>query len=484
LTLKKHRSILAAFILVTFVLVVRWDSSVASEHQPNVLLRIEIADEAQLERFAALKIPVYAHLWNESGEPYLLVGPNREQQIQIEREGFSARVLDSNPQGAYYYLVFKPYPDFQFGMPSGIVTLDVTPDHVLIRTSPADVEELAKSGFEISRLWLEPLVLPTYNAELEKLSAVTYDAAIQTMIDQVNSTTAYNYVGNLSGAWQIRVNGNPYTLSTRYSYAEIPIKKATRFVYEHLTGLGLYTYYDHYSLYGVELRSVIAEQPGVTDPDCIVLMVGHLDSISPDPYNNAPGADDNASGSAGVLIGADILHQYQFACTIRYILFTGEEQGYWGSKAYADDVYGAGENVVAVVNLDMLGYNGDQAKVIELHTRPGNAGDSSIATLFKGVIQTYGINLTTQILEDGLSFSDHSPFWNKGYSAILCIEDWYGDHTPYYHSTSDRLNTLDLSYLRNYIKAAVGSVAHLAIPIEPTPEPVVTFYFPLLFNSE
>ncbi len=484
MTLNKHRKIITGFILLTFGLVLGWDSSLASEHQPAALLRIEITSDGELERFAALNIPIYAQLWDGQGGPYLLAGPNFEQQIQIERFGFPSRVLDSNPQDAVYYLVFSPHLDSQFQMPEGVVVLDVAQRHLLIRAFPGDAEDLAKFGFEIRRLWLDPLVLPTYSASLQKLAAVTPDPYIQSMIDQVKSSTAYTYVGNLSGEWQIKVNGNPYTLSTRYSLAEIPIKKATRFVYEHFTGLGLNTYYDHFYYYGTELRSVIAEQPGVTDPDCIVLLVGHLDSISPNPYNLAPGADDNASGSTGVLIGADIVHQYQFACTIRYILFTGEEQGYWGSKAYADDVYAAGENVVAVVNLDMLGYNSDPYEVIELHTRPGNAGDLSIASLFKGVIQVYDLNLTTQILDDGLSFSDHSPFWGKGYSAILCIEDWYGDRTPYYHSTSDSLSSLDLSYLTDYIRAAVGSTAHLAGPIPPEPVDPVVFYFPLVFKSE
>jgi hypothetical protein len=352
----------------------------------------------------------------------------------------------------------------------------------LIRALPAQAEELSQSGFEIRHLWLDRLVLPVTAPKLQSMVAVAPDPAIQNMVHQISSTTAYNYVGNLSGAWSVLVNDNPYTIATRYSYAQIPIKKATRFVYEHFTGLGLTTYYDFYFLYGVELRNVIAEQPGVTNPDCIVLLTGHLDSISNDPYNLAPGADDNASGSAGVLLAADVLHQYPFECTIRYVLFTGEEQGYWGSKAYADDVYAADENIIAVVNLDMLGYNSDPYEVIELHTRPGNSGDLAIANLFKGVIQAYDLNLTTQILDDGLSFSDHSPFWSKGYSAILCIEDWYGDRTPDYHRTTDRLSTLDISYLRDYIRAAVGTVAHLATPVPP--EPASLFYFPLVYKSD
>ena len=297
------------------------------------------------------------------------------------------------------------------------------------------------------------------------------------MIDQVQADTAYDYIGDLSGEWSVTINGSPYKILTRYSYAEIPIKKATRFAYEHFTGLGLYSYYDHYYLGGNERRSVIAEQPGLVDPDCIVLLVGHLDSISQAPYNIAPGADDNASGSAGVLIAADILHNYNFGCTIRYILFTGEEQGYYGSEAYAADMYAAGENITAVVNLDMLGYNSDSCPVIELHTRPSNAGDLAIANLFVDVIAAYNINLTPQIVADGLSWSDHSPFWDYGYSAILSMED-FSDFTPYYHSTNDKLNTIDPYYLADFIKAALGTTAHLAGPFSP-----YLNYLPVIFNS-
>ena len=309
------------------------------------------------------------------------------------------------------------------------------------------------------------------------------------MIDQVDPGKAYNYIGDLSGEWDIIVNDRWYNFYSRYSFDAVPIKLATKFVYEHFVNLGLTTWFDHYTLSGIELRHVIAEQPGLTDPDCVVLLVGHLDStVYGSSINNipssAPGADDNASGSTGVMIAADILHQYDFACTIRYITFTGEEQvvhyGYFGSKFYAEEVAANGENITAVINLDMIGYDGNADKIIELHTRPGNGGDLAIANTFKSVIQTYDINLTTQIVEDGLSWSDHDSFWDEGYHAILAMED-YQDLTPYYHSTGDRLSTIQTTYLTKFIKAAVGTTAHLAVPIPPFVE---RQYIPVVIRSE
>jgi Zn-dependent M28 family amino/carboxypeptidase len=276
----------------------------------------------------------------------------------------------------------------------------------------------------------------------------------------------------------VQVNDNPYTFATRYSRAEIPIKKATKFVQEHFLGLGLTAFFSTFFIDSetVELRNVIANQPGVTDPDCIVMLVGHLDNTSQIPHSLAPGADDNASGIAGVLVGADILSQFKFACTIRYAAFTGEEQGLLGSQDYASEVYAAGENVVAVVNLDMIAYNSDIYEIIELHTRPGNSGDLAIANLFKNVVQAYDINLTPHIEQDALSFSDHSSFWDYGYSAILGIED-FDDFTPYYHTTGDRLSTLDSVYMADFIRAAVGTVAHLAVPVQ-----FEDMYLPMIFK--
>jgi hypothetical protein len=495
LKLKTIKYPLTVFALLALSLFLGRHPGLAAEVPPKVLLRVDIEDDSQLASFEGFDIPIYAQLWDERGGMYLLADVDAEQRSRLDRAGFSSSILDADSRAAVYYLVYTPHPvDQSQILESDGVILVSTSRYLLVRFQSSDIPGLPVFPFKMQRLTPYHLSIRAGETAAGFSAAITPDPAVQVMMEAVSTSTAHDYVGDLSGEWPITVNGNPYTILTRYSYDEIPIKKATKFVFEHFTALGLVVDFDDYTLKGVPLRHVIAEQPGSSNPECIVLIVGHLDDTvgGSSLYNlpsYAPGADDNASGSAGVLISADVLHQHQFACTIRYILFTGEEQiadpdiYTFASSEYVQQIHNDGDNVIAVINLDMIGYNSDQYERIELHTRYNNSGDLAIANVFKNVIQAYGINLTPQIVQDNLSWSDHKSFWDYGYSAVLAMEDWE-DFTPFYHSTGDQLGTLDVGYMRDFIRAAVGSVAHLAGYIPPQPEPAAVLFFPLLLRSE
>ena len=281
---------------------------------------------------------------------------------------------------------------------------------------------------------------------------------------QVISAFLSLYDGNLSGENQVAIGGQPYTINTRYSYSGTPIQKATQFVYEHFQNLGLQVEYHNYNWGGYNWRNVVATKPGLTDPDDIYIVCAHLDDTSNDRYNYAPGADDNASGVVGVMIAADILSQYDFDSTIRFIAFTGEEQGLRGSHYYALDAYHDSDNILGVLNLDMIAYDSDAQPIIELHAGTG-AGSIAIANLFADVVSTYSIDLVPQIITAGSTDrSDHASFWDYGYNAILGIED-FDDFTPYYHTTNDQLSTLNIPYFTEFVKASVGTVASMSSPL-------------------
>ena len=86
---------------------------------------------------------------------------------------------------------------------------------------------------------------------------------------------------------------------------------------------------------------MIGQITGETPLSPIFLIGAHLDDMPVGP--TAPGADDNASGSAAVLVAADILSQYQWGCTLRFAFWTGEEQGLLGSAAYAQRSHDSGK---------------------------------------------------------------------------------------------------------------------------------------------
>lgn len=107
-----------------------------------------------------------------------------------------------------------------------------------------------------------------------------------------------------------------------------------------------------------EVVSVVALQRGTIDPNRMIFMSGDIDSRVSDVMNataDSPGANDNASGVAGVLEAARVLSQHEFAGTIGYLALSGEEQGLYGGKIVAAHAEEQGWNVVGVLNNDMIG---------------------------------------------------------------------------------------------------------------------------------
>jgi Zn-dependent M28 family amino/carboxypeptidase len=108
----------------------------------------------------------------------------------------------------------------------------------------------------------------------------------------------------------------------------------------------------------VEVVNVIAIQRGTADPNRFVVMSGDIDSrVSDvmDATSDAPGANDNASGVAGVLEAARVLSKYEFEGSIMYAQLSGEEQGLFGGKILADYAKEQGWKIKGVLNNDMIG---------------------------------------------------------------------------------------------------------------------------------
>jgi Peptidase family M28 len=113
------------------------------------------------------------------------------------------------------------------------------------------------------------------------------------------------------------------------------------------------------TLNGSASRNVIADKPGsVTGTRNVVLVTAHLDSINlrGGPAASAPGADDNGSGSAGLLAMARAFQDHRGMHDLRFVLFGGEEQGLFGSKQYVAGLSASERATIqAVINMDMIG---------------------------------------------------------------------------------------------------------------------------------
>jgi hypothetical protein len=428
-----------------------------ADEQPGgtSLVLVPITYPGRAAEAAAAGLVPYQEYFGSDGR-YLLAGMPSGVDVP-----FPVRVLDPSTAGAAYYSVYsppqRPHPDW-----AGYGELLINEGtRTLLRTTESNAELLAEQGVELARIKTAPMALaPPAPRGLEVLpAALTPDPAIQDMIDRVSSATVVNYTAQLSGEKPAIIGGQPYTITTRHTSSGTPIQKATHFVGEHLAGLGYTVEYQQWL--DATNPNVIGERTGQANPGDIFLMGGHLDDM---PGNGvAPGADDNASGSVGALIMADIASEYDWGCTLRFVFWTGEEQGMEGSDAYASRAKGRNENIRGYLNLDMISYNSSDPRELNLFTRSTVSGSEEIADLFVDVVSTYDLDLVpVKYVNDFTGdYSDNSSFWRQGYPAILAIEDDHGDFNPAYHTANDRLAGADLDYYTEFVKAAVGTFAHM-----------------------
>jgi photosystem II stability/assembly factor-like uncharacterized protein len=208
--------------------------------------------------------------------------------------------------------------------------------------------------------------------------------------------------------------------------------------------------------------NVVATITGSVNPTYEYLITAHYDDVSQTAMTYAPGADDNASGTAAVLKAASIMKDYNFQNTVKFVCFPAEEQGLIGSYMYAGKANSRGDNIRGVLNFDMISYDGNHDGHIEVHT---DSNSMYLANLFINTISDYGLGFTTNkiIINTGNDYSDHASFWEYNYKAILGIEDDY-DFNPYYHTTGDKVSAFDTTYFRKYCQAGLAALATLAIP--------------------
>ncbi len=205
-------------------------------------------------------------------------------------------------------------------------------------------------------------------------------------------------------------------------------------------------------------KNLIFRHKGIISPEQRVVLCAHYDSYNwKDPYNIAPGADDNATGVAGVLACAGALAGSMTDYTIEFILFDGEEKGLLGSKFFVENIDTAAV-YRGVFNLDMLGrdYSGDGWAV-------GIAGrDEANDSVLSRKLTESALILNLNIKPEYLSFSpasDHQSFWQlDDVPAVLLIEGGFRDN-PYIHLSQDRVEHIDFEYLKECVQVSLAAVA-------------------------
>lgn len=253
---------------------------------------------------------------------------------------------------------------------------------------------------------------------------------IQLRVDEVDRERWFGVLEQLAS----------YDRSSRRS----DIANARDWLLGKFSSLGLQTSTHAFTMPGtvaVPQVNVVGTLTGQTLPNEWIIVGAHYDSIQTNAGATAaaPGAEDNASGCAAVVEMAEVFTRFPPNRTMIFVCFSGEEQGLYGSAAYAQTLQTAGTlgNVKLALIMDMIGYSADSQLDVLLET---SSALSAVFPQFQGAVADYASELAPHTSTNPFG-SDHMPFINRNVPSLLVIEYDYDDY-PGYHRTDDLPTTI------------------------------------------
>jgi len=430
------------------------------------LLRIERAGAEDRDRLIAMGV----NLVSETSTCYLAVGDPATVAERASRLGLATAVVDPEMREGTAYAIAGPRPG------TDLEDLQVCGDILwfedgwaLLRAASFDREAcFASPGWFLRPLTMQGLhprrPAPAEYADLAAGagSRLEVKPLVQDMVDSMTDTLVVD-------TWTALIA----SASTRYSTSAGCVAAATH-VYDTFAALGLATEYQNHT--SGHAPNVIGTLLGHTNPDNVYIVIGHLDDLP--SSGSAPGADDNASGTANLVAIAKVMADYTCANTVKFIAVTGEEFGLYGSEDYAANAAAQGENILGVLDADMTAWAGDGSPAAENLDLNYNSTSAWLATLFVQTAADYGTGCPINaFLCPGMVYSDHAPFWDHGWSALCGITDNEGycgqsGNYPYYHESADTVvNCGNPAFFASSVRAYLAATGHLADPICRRPDP-------------
>ncbi len=257
------------------------------------------------------------------------------------------------------------------------------------------------------------------------------------------------------------------------------LEASARFISTTLAALGYDVEIQEYTVQGIPVRNLEATLIGSSLPDEIIVLGAHYDSVI-----GCPGANDNASGVAGLLELARLLATHAPTRTVRFVAFVNEEPPFFlsdemGSRVYARRARQRGDHIVAMLSIETIGYYSDTPRsqrypfpfsLLYPHTANfiGFVANTSSRDLLYRVIGAFrehtlfpseGIAAPEWVT--GIGWSDHWSFWQEGYPAVM-VTDTALFRYDYYHTEDDTPDKIDYTRMARVVTGISRVVADLA----------------------
>lgn len=355
--------------------------------------------------------------------------------------GISLDQADGRELEGQLYLVIQTGRAFQDAHPEVRVVVDKG-RYLVADLLPEEVSRLSESKND---WWtVRPLAVDSVIMDIVKPEARLALPRMQVNIGAISQTTYSSYLSTLVD-FQTR-----HSLSSQFT-------SAAAWATNQLQSFGYQVEQQPINVGSGSSFNVVADRPGnESGARKLLLITAHLDSINIRDGRNAPapGADDNASGAAGVLEIARVLAEHSSARhDLRLILFGGEEQGLHGSIQYVSELpENERTRITAVINMDMVGTLNTESRAVLLEGAPISR---DLMRELAEAAATY-TSLIVQISENPFN-SDHVPFIDELIPAVLTIEgtDSSNNNVHTINDTLDHINyELALDILRMNLAAA------------------------------
>jgi len=261
------------------------------------------------------------------------------------------------------------------------------------------------------------------------------------LLSQVNESHLRTYVDDIQGF-------GPHPTGSQASIA------LRDYLFDRFSAMNLSVRFDPWQEKQRSGDNIVATLEGTAVHDTAVILCAHYDSLA-----ISPGAEDDGSGVASVLMVADIMRQYSFNTTVLFVLFSGEEQGLLGSRSYALNTSAHRQDILGVLALDKVGYavTSEEGESLQHHSNPSSAWmvtlSTSVASRYPDEIGLHVISLP----ED--PESDHRSFTEQGYAGTDFVRN---ASNPFYHTSEDLAEHMNFSYLTKVCKLALGTVVLMA----------------------
>jgi Zn-dependent M28 family amino/carboxypeptidase len=282
------------------------------------------------------------------------------------------------------------------------------------------------------------------------------------------SRTRADEILNTADALRAHVQMLAGTIGERNVWRFDALRRAAAYIAERFASSGYAPVIQSYDVHKLPVENIEAVLPGTSDDAAIVVVGAHYDSVT-----DCPGANDNATGVAATLELARRFAAARRARTIRFVAFVNEEPPFFrtplmGSVVYANAAKARGENVIAMLSLETMGYYSD-ARGSQLYPPPlnlvfpdtgnfiGFVSNLRSARLLRAARRAFKARTSFPIQSApapeslaGVGWSDQWAFWQAGYPAIM-ITDTAPYRYPWYHTAEDTTDKINFAKLAEVV---------------------------------